>query len=70
MIDYVNGYELSDDDQIAFFFFAYCDSLTFQETFNEQKRQKAMKEEINSIDRNNTWKLTELLKEQKSIDVK
>ena len=55
MMDYVSGNDLSDDDQTAHFaLFADCDPLTFQEAVKEPKWQKAMNEEIKSIEKNNT----------------
>ncbi|XP_059627119.1 uncharacterized protein LOC132269916 [Cornus florida] len=47
-----------------------CDPVTFQDAIKDPKWQKAMDEEITSIERNNTWELTNLPKRQKSIGVK
>ena len=70
-MDYVSGDDLSDDDSIAHFaLFSDCDPVTFQETVKYSKWQKAMNEEIKSIEKNNTWELSDLPKGQKSICVK
>ncbi|GKV36989.1 hypothetical protein SLEP1_g45065 [Rubroshorea leprosula] len=47
-----------------------CDLLTYEEAIKEEKRQKAMAEEIDSIERNQTWELTDLLEGHKTIGVK
>lgn len=44
--------------------------ITFQEAVKDSKWEKAMNEEIGSIEKNNTWELSELPKGQKSIGVK
>ena len=43
---------------------------TFKEAVKEQKWLKAMDEEIASIEKNNTWELTELPMGQRTIGVK
>ncbi|BBG98549.1 ADP glucose pyrophosphorylase large subunit 1 [Prunus dulcis] len=69
-------YEVSDDDQSEddgltyFALFTDSDPVTFQQAHKETKWQRAMDEEISSIERNNTWELTDLPKGQKSIGVK
>lgn len=71
MIDYVSGDELSDDDITAHFaLFADFDPITFEESVKDTKWQKAMNVEIKSIEKNNTWELTDLPKGQKTIGVK
>ena len=63
MIDYVSGDDLSDDDSIAHFaLFSNCDPVTFQEAVKDSKWQKAMNEEVKSIEKNNTWELSDLPK--------
>ncbi|GKV20688.1 hypothetical protein SLEP1_g30775 [Rubroshorea leprosula] len=44
-----------------------CDPLTYEEAIKEEKWQKAVAEEIGSIERNQTWKLTDLLEGHKTI---
>ncbi|KAK3024038.1 hypothetical protein RJ639_044140 [Escallonia herrerae] len=44
--------------------------LTFEEAAKEKKGKNAMGEEIQSIEKNNTWELTIFPKDQKSIGVK
>ena len=50
--------------------FSGNDPITFEEAYQEDKWKKAMKKEINSIIKNNTWKLTTLPKEHNAIGVK
>ncbi|GKV32736.1 hypothetical protein SLEP1_g41320 [Rubroshorea leprosula] len=47
-----------------------CDPLTYEEAVKEEKWQKAMAEEIGSIERNQTWELTDLLEGHKTTGVK
>ena len=47
-----------------------CDPLYFDEAIKEDKWIKAMDEEIDSIERNNTWELMDLPKGKKCIGVK
>ena len=49
---------------------ANYDPITFQEAVKDSKWQKAMKEEIRSIEKNNSWEIVEVPKGQKSIGVK
>ena len=75
MEDYeVNGViqsdEQSDDVFSHYAFLSDCDPITFEEAAKESKWQKAMDDEIMSIERNNSWELTKLLEGQKSIGVK
>ena len=53
-----------------FALFSGCDLTTFEEPVKEQKWLKAMDEEIASIEKNNTWELTELPMRQRTIGVK
>lgn len=75
-MDYeVSGDNQSDDDDHILAhcsLFSDCDPITFQEAVKDSKGQKAMNEEIRSIsiEKNNTWELSELPKEHKSIGVK
>ena len=71
MIDYVSGDKLSDDDTIAHFaLFADSTPLAFEDAIENSKWQKAMDAEIKSIEKNDTWELTNLPKGQKTIGVK
>ncbi|GKU94075.1 hypothetical protein SLEP1_g7612 [Rubroshorea leprosula] len=72
---WLEDYEVTDlpqDDVLVthFALFAYCDPLTYEEVIKEEKWQKAMAEEIGSIERNQTWELTDLPKRHKTIGVK
>ncbi|KAK2407959.1 putative mitochondrial protein [Trifolium repens] len=71
MIDYVSGDELSDEDTTAqFALFAGSDPILFTEAVKEEKWKKAMDAEIEAIEKNKTWELTDLPKGQKTIGVK
>lgn len=71
MDDYeVTGIGQSEDPAAHFALFANCDPITFEEAVKQSKWRKPMNEELAAIERNNTWKLTELPKGQKTIDVK
>ena len=50
----------SEDPIVHFALFADCDPVTFEEAVKQSKWRKAMDEELAAIERNNTWKLTEL----------
>jgi hypothetical protein len=74
MEDYeVSGVVQTDEQSDDFSHYAFlsdCDPITFDEAAKESKWQKAMDEEIMSIERNNSWELTTLPEGQKSIGVK
>lgn len=71
MVDYVNRDDLSDKDSIAHFaLFIYCDPITFEKVINDEKWQKAMNGEIQSIEKNDIWQLSYLAEGQNSNDVK
>lgn len=67
MMDYkvtiidVNG------DVSYFALFANCNSMTFENTVNEEKWRKSMDDEIDAIERNGTRELSDLSKGQKNI---
>jgi len=44
--------------------------INYEATLNEEMWKNAMIEELNSINRNNTWELTELPAKKKTINVK
>ena len=50
----------SEDPIVHFALFADCDPVTFEQAVKQSKWRKSMDEELAHIERNNTWKLTEL----------
>ena len=69
--DFVSGDSLSDDDEVNMVQDAGTeDPIHFEYAVKEQKWRKAMDNEINSIEKNNTWTLSELPKGVKKIGVK
>ena len=70
MQDYeVTGLHESED--VTYFTkFADCDSTIFESAVKEAKWKKAMDAEIESIEKNDTWELTDLPKGHKTIGVK
>jgi hypothetical protein len=50
--------------------FSGNDRITFEEAYQEDRWKKAMKEEISSIIKNNTWELTTLPEGHSAIGVK
>ena len=44
--------------------------ITTEEALKKKVWLKAMEEELEAIERNKTWELTELLKEKKTINVR
>jgi hypothetical protein len=50
--------------------FSGNDLVTFEEAYHEDKWKQAIKEENNSIIKNNTWELTTLSKGHNAIGVK
>ena len=58
------------EDTNLFCFFADSDPLSFNEAVTEEKWIKAMDEEMHTIEKNDTWKLTYLLENKKAIGVK
>ncbi|GKV32259.1 hypothetical protein SLEP1_g40876 [Rubroshorea leprosula] len=72
---WLEDYEVTDlpqDDVLInhFALFVDCDPLTYEEVVKEEKWQKTMAEEIGSIERNQTWELTDLPEGHKTIGVK
>lgn len=66
----VTGADHSEDPLAHFALFSYCDLVVFEDAVKESKWQKDMDAEITAIEKNNTWKLVELPKGQKTIGVK
>jgi hypothetical protein len=58
------------EDTTIFSFFADNDPLNFNEAVTEEKWIEVMNEEIHVIEKNGTWKLTNLLENKKAIGVK
>ncbi|XP_070667863.1 uncharacterized protein [Malus domestica] len=58
------------DNPTLFCFFADCEPIDFQEAVQDTKWRKAMDEEIEAIQKNDTWELAILLKGHKAIGVK
>ncbi|GKV22816.1 hypothetical protein SLEP1_g32638 [Rubroshorea leprosula] len=56
--------------QLIILLYVDYDPLTYEEAVKEEKWQKAMVEEIGSIERNQTWELTDLPEGHKTIGVK
>ena len=71
MIDYVSGDELSNEDTTAHFaLFVGFDPILFTKAVNEEKWKKTMDAEIQAIENNETWELTNLPEGQKTFGVK
>jgi len=70
MMDFkVTGIDVNEDVS-NFAFFADCDPTTFENVVKEEKWRKAMDDEIDVIERNSTWELSDLPKGHKTIGVK
>ena len=65
----VTGVQQSED-AAYFALLADCDPTTFESAVKEAKWKKAMDAEIESIEKNDTWELTDLPKGHKTIGVK
>ena len=71
MSDYeVTGIDQSEDPLTHFALFSDCDPTSFEVAVTEPKWRKAMDAEITAIEKNDTWELCDLPKEQKTIGVK
>ena len=58
-------YDEDYDESVNFALFSHSDPIYFEEVVNEEKWCNAMDEEIDAIERNETWELTTLsLKKQ------
>ena len=58
------------EDTTLFCLFTDSDPLSFNEAITEEKWIKAMDEEMHAIEKNDTWKLTNLPENKKVIGVK
>eukprot|EP00268_Persea_americana_P066488 TRINITY_DN9059_c1_g1_i12.p1 TRINITY_DN9059_c1_g1~~TRINITY_DN9059_c1_g1_i12.p1 ORF type:complete len:238 (-),score=67.70 TRINITY_DN9059_c1_g1_i12:459-1172(-) len=70
MMDYEVSYSSSDDESGHFALFVDSDPITYTEAVKEEKWREAMDNEIKSIEKNQTWELTDLPKGKKTIGVK
>ncbi|KAK2352556.1 putative mitochondrial protein [Trifolium repens] len=59
-----------DGDIVHLAFMADCEPINWQDAIANPKWHNAMQEEINSIEKNRTWKLVELPDHKKAISVK
>ena len=62
--------EIIDEGLVYFCLFAYYDPISYEEATSDEKWIQAMNEEIQSIEKNNTWELTSLPIGKKPIGVK
>jgi hypothetical protein len=62
--------EKLNDDLTLYCQFADCEPIGFKEVVKDEKWKNAMDEEIKAIEKNNTWELTTIPKEQNPIGVK
>ena len=72
MREFVSGEGLSEEEEAE----AYAvqdvvgdDPTQFEEAVKHEKWRKAMDSEINSIEKNQTWELMDLLVEQKQLEL-
>ena len=71
MKDYVPGEGLSEEDNEAHLVISATDDpMHFEDAIKSEKWRKAMDVEMEAIERNNTWELTELPEEAKKVGVK
>jgi len=70
MIDYEKGEGLSDDDELNVMMVIEDDPISFVEAIKSQKWRDAMMKEMESIEKNQTWELTDLPRGMKPIGVK
>lgn len=75
MRDYITGEGLSEESEeedanVNLALFASANPVHFEEAVKHDKWRTAMDMEIQAIERNNTWELTDLLKSANKIGVK
>lgn len=71
MRDYVSGEGLSSEEDVAHLaMFAHSDPILYEDAVISSKWKKSMDLEIEAIERNNTWELTDLPNGGKRIGVK
>lgn len=69
-VDYVSGEGLSEEEEANMALMVTEDPATFEEAVQSSKWRQAMNEEIESIEKNQTWNLVELPTGGKRIGVK
>ncbi|KAL0433701.1 UNVERIFIED_CONTAM: Retrovirus-related Pol polyprotein from transposon RE1 [Sesamum latifolium] len=69
MRDYETGEGLSEEDNEAFLMISTNDPVQFEEAIKSEKWRRAMDAEMEAIQKNNTWELTELPKGAKKYGV-
>ena len=62
--------EITDEGLFNFSIFANCDPISYEEATSDEKWIQAMNEDIQSIQKNNTWELTTLPVEKKAYRCK
>ena len=70
MMDYDICYSSTEDDHAHFALFVDSDPIIYEEAVKEKKWREAMDKEIETIEKNHTWELTNLPKGQKTIGVR
>ena len=63
-------YEEDYDESVNFALYSHSDPIYFEEAQNEEKWSNTMDEEIDAIERNETWELTTLSPKKQVIGVK
>ena len=63
-------YEGDYDESVNFVLFSHSDPIYFEKAINEEKWCNAMDEEIDAIERNETWELTTFPPKKQVIGVK
>ncbi|CAH9125411.1 unnamed protein product [Cuscuta epithymum] len=58
------------EEEVGLCFLAIDEPRNYEEAVGNQNWEEAMAQEINSIEKNGTWELTDILKNQKAIRVK
>ncbi|XP_015159024.1 uncharacterized protein [Solanum tuberosum] len=66
----VYGISKSGNTASHFSLFSNCDPISYTDTIKDPKWQQVMDEEMISIEKNDTWELTNLPENQKTISVK
>lgn len=73
MNDFVTNHEqIVDEDkkQVHFAIFTKGDPITYKEASHNEKWRKAMTEELEYIEKNETWKLIDLCSKHEFVDLK
>ena len=63
-------YEEDYDESVIFLLYSHSDPIYFEEAMNKEKWSNTMDEEIDAIERNETWELATLSPKKKVIGVK